>query len=44
MSAEWNSISDEKKKIFIEKAEPDKKRYEVEKKAYDAKKRVDKKV
>ena len=39
MSAEWNSLSDEKKKPYIQKAEADKKRYEAEKKAYDAKKK-----
>ena len=39
MSAEWNSLSDEKKKPYIQKAEDDKKRYEAEKKAYDAKKK-----
>ena len=39
MSAEWNALSDEKKKPYIAKAEADKKRYEAEKKAYDAKKK-----
>ena len=39
MSAEWNALSDEKKKPYVEKAEADKKRYEAEKKAYDAKKK-----
>ena len=43
MSAEWNALSDEKKKPYIEKAEADKKRYEAEKKAYDAKKKGEKK-
>ena len=38
MSAEWNALTDEKKKPYIQKAEADKKRYEAEKKAYDAKK------
>ena len=41
MSAEWNALSDEKKKPYIEKAEADKKRYEAEKKAYDAKKKAE---
>ena len=39
MSTEWKSLSDEKKKPYIQKAEADKKRYEAEKKAYDAKKK-----
>ena len=39
MSAEWNKLSDDKKKPYIQKAEADKKRYEAEKKAYDAKKK-----
>ena len=39
MSAEWNALSDEKKKPYIAKAEADKKRYDAEKKAYDAKKK-----
>ena len=39
MSAEWNALSDEKKKPYVQKAEADKKRYEAEKKAYDAKKK-----
>ena len=39
MSAEWNALSDEKKKPDVAKAEADKKRYEAEKKAYDAKKK-----
>ena len=39
MSAEWNALSDEKKKPYVAKAEADKKRYEAEKKAYDAKKK-----
>ena len=43
MSAEWNALSDEKKKPYIAKAEADKKRYEAEKKAYDAKKKAEKK-
>ena len=38
MFAEWNALSDEKKKPYIAKAEADKKRYEAEKKAYDEKK------
>ena len=38
MSAEWNALSDEKKKPYVAKAEADKKRYEAEKKAYDEKK------
>ena len=37
MSKEWNELSEEKKKPYIEKAEADKKRYEEEKKKYDAK-------
>ena len=41
MSAEWNALSDEKKKPYVEKAEADKKRYEAEKKAYDAKKKAE---
>ena len=41
MSAEWNALSDEKKKPYIEKAEADKKRYEAEKKAYNAKKKAE---
>ena len=41
MSAEWNALSDEKKKPYIEKAEADKKRYEAEKKAYDEKKKAE---
>ena len=43
MSEEWNALSDEKKKPYVEKAEADKKRYEAEKKAYDAKKKSVKK-
>ena len=39
MSAEWNKLSDDQKKPYIQKAEADKKRYEAEKKAYDAKKK-----
>ena len=34
---DWNSLSDEKKKPFIEKAEADKKRFEAEEKEYYAK-------
>ena len=41
MSAEWNALSDEKKKPYIAKAEADKKRYEAEKKAYDEKKKAE---
>ena len=41
MSAEWNALSDEKKKPYIEKADADKKRYEAEKKAYEAKKKAE---
>ena len=41
MSAEWNALTDEKKKPYIEKAEADKKRYEAEKKAYDEKKKAE---
>ena len=33
----WNSLSDEKMKPFIEKAEADKKRFEAEEKEYYAK-------
>ena len=44
MSAEWNALSDEKKKPYIAKAEADKKRYEEEKKAYDAKKKEKEKL
>ena len=43
MSAEWNALSDEKKKPYVQKAEADKKRYETEKKAYDAKKKQENK-
>ena len=39
MSAEWNKLSDDQKKPYVQKAEADKKRYEAEKKAYDAKKK-----
>ena len=41
MSTEWNALSDEKKKPYMEKAEADKKRYEAEKKAYDEKKKAE---
>ena len=41
MSKEWNELSDEKKKPYVEKAEADKKRYEAEKKAYEAKKKAE---
>ena len=43
MSKEWNELSEEKKKPYVEKAEADKKRYEEEKKKYDAKKSSEKK-
>ena len=43
MSKEWNELSEEKKKPYIEKAEADKKRYEEEKKKYDAMKSSEKK-
>ena len=36
MSAEWNALSDEKKKPYVQ-------RYETEKKAYDAKKKQENK-
>ena len=39
MSAEWNKLSDDQKKPYVQKAEADKKRYEAEKKAYDEKKK-----
>ena len=39
MSAEWNALSDEKKKPYVATAEADKKGFEAEKKAYDAKKK-----
>ena len=42
MSEEWNSLSDEKKKPYIQKAEADKKRYENEKTIYDKKKKDEK--
>ena len=35
ISAEWMSLSEEKKKPYYEKAEADRQRYEAEKKAYD---------
>ena len=35
ISAEWTSLSEEKKKPYYEKAEADRQRYEAEKKAYD---------
>ena len=35
ISAEWKSLSEEKKKPYYEKAEADRQRYEAEKKAYD---------
>ena len=38
MTDEWNALTDEKKKPYIQKAKADIKRYEAEKKAYDAKK------
>ena len=44
MSAEWNALSDEKKKPYVEKAEADKKRYETERKPMMPKKKVTKKV
>lgn len=37
MGAEWNALSDEKKKPYVAKAEADKKRYDEEKKEYDKK-------
>ena len=39
MSEEWNALSDEKKKPYVQKAEEDKKRYENEKAVYDKKKK-----
>ena len=42
MSKEWNALSEEKKKPYVEKAEADKKRYEEEKKKYEAKKNSEK--
>ena len=42
MSEEWNSLSDEKKKPYVQKAEADKKRYENEKAIYDKKKEDEK--
>ena len=38
MSAEWNELSDEQKKKYVQKAEADKKRYEKEKAEYEKKK------
>ena len=42
MSEEWNALSDEKKKPYVQKAEADKKRYENEKAVYDKKKKEEK--
>ena len=42
MSEEWNALSDEKKKPYVQKAEEDKKRYENEKAVYDKKKKEEK--
>ena len=42
MSEEWNALSDEKKKPYVQKAEADKKRYENEKSIYDKKKKDEK--
>ena len=39
MCAEWNALSDEKKKPYLIKANDDKKRYDAEKRAYDEKKK-----
>jgi hypothetical protein len=42
MSEEWNALSDDKKKPYVQKAEADKKRYETEKAVYDKKKKEEK--
>ena len=42
MSEEWNALSDDKKKPYVQKAEADKKRYEKEKSDYDKKKQDEK--
>ena len=42
MSEEWNALSDEKKKPYVQKAEADKKRYETEKAVYEKKKKEEK--
>ena len=42
MSEEWNNLSDDKKKPYVQKAEEDKKRYEKEKADYDKKKQDEK--
>ena len=43
MSEEWNVLSDDKKKPYVQKALEDKKRYEKEKADYDDKKKKDEK-
>ena len=40
MSVEWNRLPDEQKKIYAEKAEADKKRYEAEKLEYEKNKKT----
>lgn len=42
MSQEWNALSEDKKKPYIEKAEADKKRYLKEKEEYDKKNKAEK--
>ena len=42
MSEEWNVLSDDKKKPYVQKALEDKKRYEKEKADYDKKKQDEK--
>ena len=42
MSEEWNALSDDKKKPYVQKALEDKKRYEKEKADYDKKKKDEK--
>ena len=42
MSEEWNVLSDDKKKPYVQKALEDKKRYEKEKADYDKKKKDEK--
>ena len=41
MSEEWNALSDDKKKPYVQKALEDKKRYEKEKADYDDKNKKD---
>lgn len=42
MSREWNDLTEEKRKPYIQKAENDKKRYLKEKEEYDKKKKTEK--